>query len=39
LEGVFCLKQADEYHFTDAAGRTVALPARPYMALRIARAD
>jgi hypothetical protein len=35
VEGVFTLKKKDRYSFTDASGREVKLPGKPYMALRI----
>jgi hypothetical protein len=37
VEGVFTAKRVSEYFMEDAAGRTVKLPGRPSMALRIVR--
>jgi len=37
VEGVFTLKKLDRYVFVDAAERSVPLPGRPYLALRIRR--
>lgn len=37
VEGVFTPKKKDDQFYTDAAGRSIALPGRPYMALRIRR--
>lgn len=39
VEGLFVLRAIDEYRFADAGGRTIRLAGRPYMALRITRAD
>jgi hypothetical protein len=35
VDGVFTLKKKDRYTFVDRDGRAVALPGKPYMALRI----
>jgi hypothetical protein len=35
--GVFELKKLDDYQFTDKQGRSIALPGRPYMAVRLVR--
>jgi hypothetical protein len=37
VEGEFVAKKKDNYHFADEKGRAVALPEKPYMALRIRR--
>ncbi|MGD0652293.1 MAG: DUF5060 domain-containing protein [Verrucomicrobiia bacterium] len=37
VEGEFVTKKKDNYHFMDEKGRAVALPGKPYMALRIRR--
>jgi hypothetical protein len=37
VAGVFDIVKRDNYTFADKAGRSIALPARPYMALRIVR--
>jgi len=37
VEGDFVTKKKDNYHFVDEKGRAVALPGKPYMALRIHR--
>jgi hypothetical protein len=37
VEGVFEIKKHDNYVFADKDGRAIALPGRPYMALRIQR--
>lgn len=37
VPGTFTTKAQDKYTFVDGAGRSVALPGRPYMALRIRR--
>lgn len=37
VPGVFMTKKRDDYVFVDKDGRAVALPSRPYMALRIRR--
>jgi Domain of unknown function (DUF5060)/Protein of unknown function (DUF4038)/Domain of unknown function (DUF5605) len=39
VAGEFVLKQKDRYHFVDASGRTVPLPGKPGIALRIIRID
>ena len=39
VAGEFVAKKKDNYHFVDAAGRTVALPGGPGVALRIRRID
>ncbi|MCJ7544756.1 MAG: DUF5060 domain-containing protein [Phycisphaerae bacterium] len=39
VEGVFSLRAIGEYRFADAAGRRIPLPGRPYVAVRITRAD
>ncbi len=37
VPGIFTVKQFDRYRFADAAGRSIALPGQPGMALRIRR--
>jgi hypothetical protein len=37
VAGVFELKKRDDYTFADKDGRSIALPGRPYIALRIVR--
>jgi hypothetical protein len=37
VEGVFTLKKKDNYFFADKDGRSVPLPGKPYMAIRIRR--
>jgi hypothetical protein len=37
VDGVFSLKKKDSYFFADAVGRSVPLPSKPYMAIRIKR--
>lgn len=37
VDGVFETKQKDDYDFIDKHGRSIALPGRPYMAIRIRR--
>jgi hypothetical protein len=37
VEGVFTLKKKDHYFFADKDGRSVPLPGKPYMAIRIQR--
>jgi hypothetical protein len=37
VDGVFTLKKKDGYFFADKDGRSIALPGRPYMAIRIKR--
>jgi len=37
VKGVFTLKKKDDYFFADQAGRSIALPAKPYLAIRIKR--
>ncbi len=37
VEGVFELKKKDDYDFVDQAGRSIELPGRPYVALRLRR--
>jgi hypothetical protein len=39
VEGEFTVKRATDYFMEDAAGRTIELPGRPYMAIRITRVD
>lgn len=39
IEGVFEVRKKDSYTFADKDGRTVPMPGKPYMALRIVRAD
>lgn len=39
VEGDFVTKKLDAYHFVDASGRTVKLPGKPGMAIRVRRAD
>ncbi|HRP04209.1 MAG TPA: DUF5605 domain-containing protein, partial [Opitutaceae bacterium] len=35
VDGVFTTKKKDRYMFGDRDGRTIALPERPYMAVRL----
>ncbi len=37
VDGTFEVKQQDAYNFADKDGRSIALPGRPYMAVRIVR--
>jgi Domain of unknown function (DUF5605)/Domain of unknown function (DUF5060)/Protein of unknown function (DUF4038) len=37
VDGEFVTKKKDNYHFADETGRAVALPGKPYMAVRIRR--
>jgi len=37
VEGVFTLKKKDDYFFADEKGRAIALPSKPYLAIRIKR--
>jgi hypothetical protein len=37
VEGIFEIEKRDNYWFADKQGRTITLPGRPYMALRIVR--
>jgi len=37
VEGVFTLKKKDDYFFADQDARAIALPAKPYLAIRIKR--
>lgn len=37
VEGVFELKKKDDYDFADKDGRSIALPGKPYLALRLRR--
>ena len=37
VAGVFTLKKKDNYFFADQDGRLIALPGKPYMAIRIKR--
>jgi hypothetical protein len=37
VDGVFELRKRDNYSFADKDGRSIALPGRPYMALRITK--
>jgi hypothetical protein len=37
VDGEFVAKKKDNYHFVDEKGRAVALPGKPYMAVRIRR--
>jgi hypothetical protein len=37
VDGVFTLMKADPYHYADKNGRSVLLPGKPYMAIRIKR--
>jgi len=37
VPGTFTLKQRDDYFYADEAGRAIALPGRPYMAIRLTR--
>jgi hypothetical protein len=36
-DGVFTLKKKDNYFYADKDGRSISLPGRPYMAIRIKR--
>ena len=37
VDGVFTLKKKDNYFYADKDGRSIALPGKPYMAIRIKR--
>jgi hypothetical protein len=37
VEGIFTLKKKDSYFFADKDGRSITLPGKPYMAIRIKR--
>jgi hypothetical protein len=37
VEGLFTLKKKTDYFYADEQGRRIALPGRPYMAIRIQR--
>jgi hypothetical protein len=37
VDGVFTLKKKDNYYFADKDGRSIDLPGKPYIALRIKR--
>ncbi len=37
VDGMFTTRRKDRYHFVDKDGRSVSLPSKPYMALRIRR--
>ena len=37
--GVFTLKKKDNYFHADKDGRSIALPGKPYMAIRIKRVN
>jgi hypothetical protein len=37
VDGVFIAKKKDNYYFTDANGRAIPLPSKPFIALRIQR--
>jgi hypothetical protein len=37
VEGIFTTKNKDQYNLKDADDRSIALPGKPYMALRIKR--
>jgi hypothetical protein len=37
VSGTFTARKQDRYVFVDAAGRSVSLPPKPYLALRIRR--
>lgn len=37
VPGVFVLKKTGDYQFADASGRSISLPGKPYLALRIQR--
>jgi hypothetical protein len=39
VDGIFEIKKRDNYYFADKDGRSISLPGRPYMALRIVRVD
>lgn len=39
IAGEFVTKKKDNYHFVDASGRTVSLPGRPGMAVRVRRVE
>jgi hypothetical protein len=39
VDGIFTLKKKDNYTFADQAGRSIALPGKPYLALRIQRVE
>jgi hypothetical protein len=37
VDGVFEIKKRDDYYFADKDGRSIPLPGRPYMAVRLVR--
>ena len=39
VPGTFVTKKKDDYTFEDAAGQSVTLPRKPYLALRIRRVN
>lgn len=39
VDGVFALKKKDNYTFADKDGRSIALPGKPYIAIRIKRVE
>ena len=39
VPGTFTLKQLDDYFYADANGRSIPLPGRPYMAIRLTRTN
>jgi hypothetical protein len=39
VEGVFTLKKKDNYFHADRDGRSIALPGKPFMAIRIKRVE
>jgi hypothetical protein len=39
VAGEFITKKKDNYNFVDEQGRSITLPHRPYIALRIRRVD
>ena len=39
VPGTFVTKKKNDYQFEDAAGKSIALPGKPYVALRIMEDD
>jgi hypothetical protein len=39
VKGVFTLEKINNYYFGDKDGRSIRLPGKPYIALRIKRVD
>jgi hypothetical protein len=39
VPGVFTLTKKDNYFFADRSGRSISLPGKPYLAIRIKRVE